>query len=140
MASDFSGKFVGVRPLGSNSAYTWFPTPSTYKMTSSTFVDSARNTKGVVVGSVIREGVRAIEMSWNFLDQTQFTLVASFFDTNFYFECQYYDTITGQMETKNMYCSDRPSDMAQIKVDLDANGNITSVKGYEGTTISLIEV
>lgn len=140
MASDYSGKFIGVRPRGSSGAFTWLPTPSTYKMTSSTFVDSGRNSKGYVVGEVIRAGVRAIEVSWNFLNQQQFTLVASFFDTNFYFECRYYDTITGQMETKEMYVSDRPSDTAQIKVEKDSNGNITDVKGYEGTTISLIEV
>lgn len=140
MASDYSGKFVGVRPVGSNGAFTYLPTPSTYKMTSSTFVDSGRNSKGYVVGEVIRAGVRAIEMSWNFLDQAQFSLVAGFFDTNFYFECRYYDTITGQMEIKTMYCSDRPSDTAQIKVNKDSSGNITDVKGYEGTTLSLIEV
>ena len=140
MASDYNGKFVGVRPVGSNGAYTYLPAPSTYKMTSSTFVDSGRNSKGYVVGSVIRAGVRALEISWRFLNQTQFSLIASFFDTNFYFECIYYDTITGQMETKIMYCSDRPSDTAQIQVETDGSGNITNVKGYAETTISLIEV
>ena len=142
MGSNFNGKFVGVREKGSNGAFTWFPTPSTYKMTSSTFVDSARNSKGYVVGSVIRSGVRQVALSWNFLTQAQFTAIANFFETDdhFYFECQYYDTITGQMETKDMYVSDRVSDNAQIKVEIDANGNITSVKGYNNVNLTLVEV
>ena len=140
MANNFSGKFVGVRPRGSSGAFTYFPTPSTYKMTSSTFVDNARNTKGVVIGSVIRDGVRQIALTWNFLTQAQFTLVASFFETNFYFDCEYYDTITGQMEIKTMYVSDRVSDNAHIKVETDGNGNITNVKGYESVSLTLVEV
>ena len=140
MASEYNGKFVGVRPVGSSSAYTYLPTPSTYKMTSSTLVDSGRNVKGVFIGSVIRAGVRKIEMSWNFLSQAQFTTIASFFDTNFMFECYYYDTITGTYQTKTMYVSDRPSDTAHIKVEINSSGVITDVKGYEGTAISLIEV
>lgn len=142
MASNFSGKFVGVRPKGSSGAFTYFPTPSTYKMTSSTFVDSARSSEGKVVGSVIRSGVRQIAMSWNFLTQAQFTLVASFFEPkeNFYFDCEYYDTITGQMEIKTMYVSDRVSDNAHIKVETDNNGNITNVKGYESVSLTLVEV
>lgn len=139
MASVYSGKFVGVRPVGSTGSYTYLPTPSEYKMTSATLVDSGRNTQGVAIASVIRSGVRKVEMSWNFLTQAQFSLIASFFDANFFFECQYYDTILGAMTTKVMYCGDRPSDTAHIKVEIDQNGDITEVKGYSNTTISLIE-
>lgn len=140
MASNYNGKFVGVRPSGSSGNYTFLPAPSTYKMTSSTLVDSARNSEGVVVGNVIRSGVRKVELSWNFLTQEQYTLIASFFDTNFFFECYYYDTITGQMETKQMYVGDRVSDSAQIVASYDSNGNITKINGYANVSLSLIEV
>ena len=140
MASNYDGYFVKVRPQGSSGAYTNLPTPSTYKMTSSTFVDSGRNSEGVVIAQVIRAGVRQIVMSWNFLTQAQYTLIASFFDTNFMFECKYYDTITGTYQTKDMYVSDRISDSAQMKCDYDANGEITAIKGYVGSELTLVEV
>lgn len=140
MANDYSGKFVSVRPVGSSGSYTDLPAPSSYKMTSSTLVNSGRNVNGYVVGEVKRSGVRSLEVSWNFLTQAQFTLIASFFDTNFYFECKYFDTITGTYQTKTMYVSDRPSDTAQIQVSLDGNGNITAIKGYVNTQLSIIEV
>ena len=140
MANDYSGKFISVRPRGSSGNYVDLPAPSSYKMTSSTLVNSGRNVNGYVVGDVKRSGVRSLEVSWNFLTQAQFTLIASFFDTNFYFECKYFDTITGSYQVKDMYVSDRPSDTAQMQVSLDSNGNITAIKGYVNTQLSIIEV
>lgn len=140
MASNYNGKFVGVRKVGATTPYTFLPAPSHYKMTSSTLVDSARNSEGVVIGNVIRGGVRKIEMSWNFLTQAQFTLIASFFEIDFFFDCYYYDTITGQMETKQMYVGDRVSESAEIVANYDSSGNIISINGYANVSLSLIEV
>ena len=142
MASNYSGKFVGVRPSGSSGNYTFLPAPSTYKMTASTLVDSARNSEGFVIGNVIRSGVRKVEMSWNFLTQEQYSLIAQLFegDDKFFNEVIYYDTITGQMETKQMYVGDRVSDSAQIVASYDNNGNITKINGYANVSLSLIEV
>lgn len=136
MASNYSGKFVRV---GST---TWLPAPSTYKMTSSDFVDSARNSSGVVVSNVIRSGVRKIEMTWKFLTQAQYTILFGLFEGsgNFVHSCYYYDTGLGNYQTKDFYVSDRVSETAQMVVDLDSNNNISSIKGYADVKLSLIEV
>jgi len=139
MASNYDGIFVKVRPVGGG-AWTTLPTPSTYKMTSSTIVDSARDTSGKVISNVIRAGVRKVEMGWAFLDQTQYTLVADFFDTNFYFEAYYYDTIKGTYQTKTFYCGDRVSDTAKIQCILNSSNEIVAIGGYVNPALSIIEV
>mgnify|MGYP003287411265 FL=1 len=45
-------------------AGTALPEPSSYSGTTSTIVDSARNVKGYVVGSVVRSDVAKVELSW----------------------------------------------------------------------------
>lgn len=135
MASDYSGKIVKV-------ANTWLPAPSTYKMTSTTVVDSARDTKGVVTATVIRSGIRKIEMTWKILTQAQFTLIASLFegDDKFVNSVYYFDTITGTMQTKSMYVGDRVSDTAELVANFNGSGQITSFNGYANVKLSLIEV
>ena len=134
MASD-NGKIVKV-------ATTWLPAPSSYKMTSTTVVDSSRDTKGYVTATVIRSGIRKVEITWKFLTQAQFTTIASLFegDNKFINSVMYFDTITGQMETKNMYVGDRVSDTAELVANFDGNGQITSFNGYANVKLSLIEV
>ena len=60
------------------------PVPSTYKVLSSTIVDSGRNSEGKVVGGIIRNSVRSIEISWNFLTRQQFSDLARLFDKDLY--------------------------------------------------------
>ena len=123
------------------------PVPSTYKVLSSTIVDSGRNGEGKVVGGIIRNSVRSIEISWNFLTRQQFSDLARLFDTdlynskrgNFFFSCTFFDPTANAYITRNMYVSDRPTDTAQIKMEYDGNGKPIPV-GYVGTSISLVEV
>ena len=123
------------------------PVPSTYKVLSSTIVDSGRNGDGKVVGSVIRNSVRSIEISWNFLSRAEFSALARLFDSDtydnkhgsFYFSCTFFDPTANAYITKDMYVSDRPTDTAQIKMEYDSNNKLIPV-GYVGTSISLIEV
>ena len=155
MASDYSTALVSVLPIskgydGGHTNFVDLPTPSDYKMTSSTLVDSARNANGIVVSEVVREGVRKIEMTWLFLTQAQFSLIAQCFESpNGDFMCylNYFDTIRGvyvdsyteyadsaQTIRRHFYCGDRVSDTAKVK--LDSNGKIT---GYANVKLSLIE-
>lgn len=152
MASDYSTALVQIKPLGSNT-WTPLPTPSDYKMTSTTLVDSARNANGIVVASVIREGIRKIEMTWKYLTQAQFSLIAKLFEGaktggvgGFFVDVFYYDTIRGQYVqsnneyadkdntiTRKFYVGDRVSDTAKVKL------NGSNVAGYENVRLSLIE-
>lgn len=158
MASDYSVALVKVLPIttawaSDQANHVALPTPSNYKMTSSTLVDNSRNSSGIVIGQTVREGVRKIEMTWNFLDQTQFSLIAKLFESasvggtgNFMCYLYYYDTIRGAYidsytETigntgikRHFYVGDRVSDTAKVK--LSANGTI---EGYANVKLSLIE-
>ena len=135
MASNYDGHLVKVDT-------TWLPAPSTYRMTASTLVNNSRNADGVFVGSVIRTGIRKIEMTWKFLTQAQYTLIANLFETDATFvnSVYYYDTITGSYQTKNMYVGDRVSENAEIVAVKDSNGYITQINGYANVKLSLIEV
>lgn len=117
-----------------------------YKMTSTTIVDSSRNSKGVVVSNVIREGIRKIEVNWQFLDRADFSYVAKLFEDAsvggngaFMFYVKYFDTIRNALidsysEDRKFYIGDRVSDTAKIK--LDSNGFPI---GYTNVKLSLIE-
>ena len=47
------------------------PEPSTYSANTATLVDSARNVQGYVIGSVIRNDVAKVELSWKYLTVEQ---------------------------------------------------------------------
>ena len=139
---------IKIKPYGTLN-YVYIPACIDYKMTSTTLVDSARNTKGFVVSTVVREGIRKIEIKWNYLTLAEFSLVAQLFESkyggNFFCYCYYFDTIVGDFvdseldlingEPRMFYVGDRVSDTAKIK--LDSNGKPI---GYTNVSLSLIEV
>ena len=149
-----AGELLQVKPVGTNN-WVSIPTPSTYKMTSSTIVANSRNVQGVVIPQVVREGIRKIEVTWRFLTQAQFSLVAKLFEDPSVggtgaFTCylKYYDTIRGTLVDssseyiagdssqpyRQFYVGDRVSDTAQLQLNLD-----NSIKGYTNVKLSLIE-
>ena len=118
------------------------PCPSDYQVNSATLVDSGRNSDGVVVGNVIRNGVRSIEITWNFLDKDTFANVARLFDKDtydgkhgdFYVSATFFDPTANTRITKTMYPSDRITNTAHIKL---VNGEPV---GYEQVKLTLVEV
>ena len=133
------------------STSTWvdLPTPSDYDASASTLVDSARNSKGEVVGQVILEDVAKIELQWNFLTVAQYSQIAQLFDShyggNFFNFVSYFDVIKGDFDSSNtgtptlathrvFYPNDRKVQFAHIT--LDANGK---PKGYTGVQLHLID-
>ena len=56
-----------------------FPEPSSYSATTSTIVDSARNVEGYMIGSVIRDDVAKIEISWRYLTVEQWARILQCF-------------------------------------------------------------
>ena len=149
-----AGELLQVKPVGTNN-WVSIPTPSTYKMTSTTLVDSSRNTKGVVVSQVVREGIRKVEVTWKFLTQADFTLIAKLFEDasvggtgGFMCYLKYYDTIRGtlidsssehimgdaSLPYRTFYVGDRVSDSAQLQLNND-----NTIKGYANVKLSLIE-
>lgn len=115
---------------------------ATYKTTSSTLVDSARNSKGEVVSNVIRAGVRKIEITWKSITAQEYSLLATFFNTNFEFYAYYFDCDTNSWLTKHFYVGDRVVSAIQGKqINMNTNvGGGLGIEYYENFNLSLIEV
>lgn len=115
-----------------------FPEPSTYSGNTSTLVDSARNAQGVVVGSVIRDDVGKIEMSWKFLTVEQWANILKCFSISrggsFYNEVTFFCQDIGDWTTRTMYVSDRKADVFRRDPKTGA------IIGYTGASLSLVEV
>ena len=111
-----------------------FPEPSTYSATTSTIVDSARNVQGRVVGSVVRNDVAKIEMTWKYLTAYQWAQILSLFTSSFYNEVRFLNQATNTYTTRTMYVSDRNAAMWR------RDPRTGAVMGYTGCSLSLIEV
>lgn len=113
------------------------PCPSSYKGTSETLVDSARNSKGEVIASVIASDVSKVEMSWNYLTREQFSFIAKLFEPKyggaFFVKVRYFDEVKDDYAEKIMYCGNRVADTAKITLK---DGKPV---GYTGTKLSLID-
>mgnify|MGYP000770618695 FL=1 len=92
-----------------------FPEPSAYSGNTATLVDSARNLEGVVIGSVIRDDVAKVEMSWRYLTVEQWAAINKCFKQSaggkFYNTVTFFDQSAGGWVTKTMYVSDRSAGM-----------------------------
>lgn len=111
-----------------------FPEPSTYNAITSTIVDSGRNVNGRVVGSVVRNDVAKIELSWRYLTAEQWADILSCFTVNFYNTVRFYNQATASYTTRTMYVSDRKSGMWR-RHPVDG-----SVMGWTNCSLSLVEV
>lgn len=110
------------------------PEPSTYNAVTSTIVDSARNVKGKMVGSVVRSDIAKIEMTWRYLTVEQWATVLSLFTISFINDVRFFNQATGYYETRSMYVSDRNA--AAFRRD----PNTGELLGWTGCSLSLVEV
>lgn len=115
-----------------------FPEPATYNGNTSTLVDSSRNVQGRMVGSVIRDDVAKIEISWRYLTIEQWARIQKCFRQSsggkFINLVTFFDQSIGGWVTKEMYISDR-------KANLFRRDPITGdVLGWVNPSLSLIEV
>lgn len=114
-----------------------FPEPSTYNSQTSTIVDSGRNAKGQMIGSVIREDIAKISLTWKFISVQDWANLLAKFSTaqggSFINPVTFFLQDTGTWVTRYMYVSDRKANVYLR----DAQGNI---KGYTNVSLNLIEV
>lgn len=115
-----------------------FPEPSTYKGDVATIVDSARNLDGVAVGSVVRDNVGKVELSWKFLTVRQWSdilkLFSSEFGGKFYNDVTFFSATHGDWITRKMYVSDRNASMFR------RDPKTGEILGWLDCTFNLIEV
>lgn len=109
------------------------PEPSAYSAVTSTIVDSARNVKGYVVGSVVRQDVAKVELSWKYLTAEQWATILSLFSGSFYNEVKFYNQGTANYDVRKMYVSDRSAGMWR------RNPKNGAVMGWTDCSLSLVE-
>lgn len=114
-----------------------FPEPSKYSGNTSTLVDSARNTQGVMIGSVIRDDVAKIEISWRYLTTKQWADIQKCFRQSsggkFINLVTFFDQTVGGWVTKEMYVSDRQAGMWR------RDPNTGDILGWMDCSLNLIE-
>lgn len=114
------------------------PEPATYSGNTSTLVDTARNTQGVMIGSVVRDDVAKVELSWKFLTVAEWAAINRLFKMSvggkFINEVTFFDQSTGDWVTRNMYISDRSAGMWRRDPETG------DVLGWTSCKLSLVEV
>ena len=113
-----------------------FPEPSAYSAHTSTLVDSSRNVSGMMVGSVIRDDISKIEISWKYLTVAQWSAIQQCFygKDKFVNKVTFFDQTAGKMITKEMYVSDRSAGLWRRDPKTGA------ILGWTECSLSLIEV
>ena len=115
-----------------------FPEPSAYSGNTSTLVDSGRNVEGKMVGSVIRDDISKIEISWKYLTVEQWARIQQCFRESsggkFINSVTFFDQSVGGWVTKDMYVNDRKAGMWRRDPE---SGDVL---GWTGCSLSLIEV
>lgn len=136
----------GWKNIGGTEGNVIVRTPSDYSGSSSTIVNSARNSQGQVVGDVIAHDVAKVELKWNYLTIAEYSALAKIFKTDFFVPCCFFDVVEGTWEGDNsqapsgannvriFYCGDRKVDFAHIT--LDSNG---APIGYSNVSLHLID-
>ena len=117
-----------------------FPEPSTYSANTSTLVDSSRNVQGMMVGSVIRDDVAKIEISWRYLTVAQWARILQCFRETeggtgrFINLVEFFDQSAGGWVERNMYISDRKAGMWR------RSPTTGEILGWTDCSLSLIQV
>ena len=128
---------MAIRALVSVGGYD-FPEPSAYSANTSTLVDSGRNVEGRMVGSVIRDDISKVEISWKYLTVEQWANIQKCFRQSsggkFINAVTFFDQSAGGWVTKEMYVGDRKSGLWRRD---PKNGDVL---GWTDCSLSLVEV
>lgn len=115
-----------------------FPEPSTYDGNTATLVDGGRNTRGVQVGTVIRDDVAKVTLTWRYLTVGQWSKINKCFAEKhggkFYNNVTFFDQTAGGYVTRKMYISDRTAGMWR------RDHETGEVLGWTNCSLSLVEV
>lgn len=116
-----------------------FPEPSSYVGNTSTLVDGARNVKGVMVGSVIRDDVAKVEIGWKYLTVQQWAEILQCFRIasggKFINSVTFFNQDIGDWDTRKMYVGDRQPGGAWRR-----DPKTGELLGWVDCKLSLIEV
>ena len=115
-----------------------FPEPSAYSGNTSTLVDAGRNVEGRMVGSIIRDDISKVEISWKYLTVEQWARIQKCFRYDkggkFSNTVTFFDQSAGGWVTKEMYVNDRKANLFR------RDPNTGDVLGWVDVSLALIEV
>ena len=138
---------VTINPLVLGAEGFVVPTPSEYIGNTATVVDSARNTDGYMIGTVIRNGVAKIQMKWNFITADDWAAMLKQFEPDyggaFVRSVTFFNQTSAQLETRDMYVGDRTSSGSFLLYNAENTPDAAHIglpRGYLGAQFSLIEV
>lgn len=138
---------VFIEPLVEGGTGFAVPTPSTYIGNTATVVDSARNTDGFMIGTVIRNGVAKIQMTWNFITADDWAAMLQQFEPDyggaFVRSVTFFNQTSNTLETRTMYVGDRTSSGSFLLYNAENAPDAAHIglpRGYLGAQFSLIEV
>lgn len=114
------------------------PEPSTYSGNTSILVDSARNAFGVMIGSVIRDDVAKVELTWRYLTVEQWARIQKCFRQSaggkFINRVTFFDQSLGDWVEREMYVSDRKAGLWRRHPETG------EILGWTDCSLNLIEV
>lgn len=114
------------------------PEPSSYSGNTATIVDTARNVEGRMIGSVVREDVAKVELSWRYLTVEQWATICGLFNRSsgggFINSVRFFNQAIGTYTTRNMYVTDRHAGMWRREP------NTGKVLGWTDCKLNLVEV
>ena len=140
---------VVIEPLVTGGDRFQFPTPSKYSAQTSTIVDSARNTSGQMIGSVIRHNVAKISLAWNFIDIFEWAAILQQFEPAyggaFIRDVTFFNQTKAFTETRKMYVSDRNGGDSFLLFNIEniPDNDLSYLglpRGFQNATLSLVEV
>lgn len=115
------------------------PVPTGYASTTSTMVDSGTSVSGKLLGTVVRERVAQISLSWGYLTKDEWTGINRLFTTEsesggrFINLIRFFDQTEGDWKEREMYVSDRSAGIYRY----DSNGQEV---GWIDCSLELMEV
>ena len=114
---------------------TALPQPSKYDSTTSTIIDGGRNVNGVQIGSVVRDDMYTIKLSWRYLTDTQWSTILQLFREasggSYDNDVTFYSQDVAGFITRTMHISDRRATLR----DIDGDG----VTGWLNCSLTLEE-
>ena len=108
------------------------PDRESAKMLVSTLVHSGRNALAQVIAQKIGRDQVKTELAWNYLTIEEWEPLLQFWNSNFFFNFEYYDRVVGARLTRECYVGDRNDQPFAI----DVNGNPTA---YVNCTANIID-
>lgn len=121
--------------------YIELPISSTYKTTSTTVVDSSRNSEAYAIFSVVRKAIRKIELSWRVISVANYSMIAKFLNENFTCYAYYFDQDDNEWQVREIYVGDRVADaLQQEQWKTSQRGGGVEPNHIQNYKLSLIEV